>query len=469
VLRHTFSPEVSDLDAVDLSRLQFGLTIIFHFFFVPLTIGLVLFVAIFETAWNRTKDPAYLRMTRFWGKLFLINFALGVVTGIVQEFQFGMNWSAYSRFVGDVFGVPLAIEGLVAFFLESTFLGLWVFGWDRLSPRLHLACIWVVAAGTVISAFWILLANAWMQHPVGYVVNETTGRAELASFSALLSNPSLWVHFPHTIFAALTTGAMFVLGISAYHLIRDRGVVVFARSAKAALVIGLIASVGVAFTGHIQGQVVTDEQPMKMAAAEALYRTEDGAGLSLFAIGGSGTEPPAIDIKIPHLLSVLSDNSWNAQVLGIADLQAQYEQRYGPGSYIPIVWVAYWTFRTMVGAGFLMIFLTAAGLWLVRRGKLEGSKHYLLLLPLAILLPPVANTTGWILTEMGRQPWIVYGLEKTKDAASPAVSAGEVVVTVVGFTLIYGLLMGIDVWLIVRFAKAGPLEEDPAVSPIEAY
>jgi cytochrome d ubiquinol oxidase subunit I len=457
------------MDNVDLARLQFALTTIFHFFFVPLTIGLSLLVAIFQTAWYRTKDPTYLRMTRFWGKLFLINFAIGVVTGIVQEFQFGMNWSVYSKFVGDIFGAPLAIEGLVAFFLESTFLGLWIFGWDRLSPRLHLMTIWMVAIGTAISAFWILLANAWMQHPVGYVVNTATGRAELANFMALIENPTLWVSFPHTLLAALATAAFFVLGISAWHIARGRELLVFTRSATIALIAAAIASAGVAFTGHWQAQVMTDQQPMKMAAAEALYDTQSGASFSLFAIGDLSGGRPALNITVPKVLSVLAENDPNATVEGIDDIQARYEAAYGPGSYVPIVWVAYWSFRVMTGAGFAMIALALSGLWLVRRHTLERSRRFLWLLLPALFLPYIANTAGWIFTEMGRQPWIVFGLELTRNAASPTVSVALVAMTVVGFTVIYGGLMAVDVWLMARFAKQGPPDIDPAHIPAHAY
>ncbi|MGZ8612891.1 MAG: cytochrome ubiquinol oxidase subunit I, partial [Actinomycetota bacterium] len=339
------------MDAFDLARWQFGLTTSFHFLFVPLSIGLAFFTAIFQTAWHRTHKPEYLRMTRFWGKLFLINFALGVVTGIVQEFQFGMNWSAYSRFVGDVFGAPLAIEGLAAFFLESTFLGLWIFGWDRLSERIHLAAIWMVAFGTCISAFFILAANAWMQHPVGYALNPETGRAEMQDFMAMMTNSTLWSHFPHTILAALVTGGLFVIGVSAWHIRREHDRLVFRRSITIALVLTLFASVGVAFTGHLQAQLMTKQQPMKMAAAEALWETEEGAGFSLFAIGDVENGRNHVNVQLPNLLSVLSTNTWDGEVRGINDIQAEYEQTYGPGSYVPAVGVTYWTFRVMVGAG----------------------------------------------------------------------------------------------------------------------
>jgi len=455
------------MDALDLSRWQFAVTIGFHFLFVPLSIGLAFLVALMQTAWHRTKNPVYLRMTKFWGKLFLVNFALGVVTGIVQEFQFGMNWSTYSRFVGDVFGAPLAIEGLLAFFLESTFLGLWIFGWDRLSPRIHLATIWLVAFGTIVSALFILAANSWMQHPVGYVVNPATGRAEMHDFFAMLTNPALLGQFPHTVLAALATGGMFVIGVSAYHLARRQDVEAFRRSASVALVVTLIAAVGVAFSGHAQAQMMAREQPMKMASAEALWNTQKGAGFSLFAVGDVENGRNHINIQIPHMLSVLATNTWTGTVQGINDLQAQYERRYGPGSYIPVVGVTYWTFRLMVGAGLLMILFAAAGLWLVRRRTLVDSPRFQRIAPWAIALPIAANILGWTFAEMGRQPWVVYGLLKTDRAGSPAVGAGFVLITLVGFTLIYGLLAAVDVFLLAKFAKTGPPAESAATS--EAY
>ncbi|HEX6230873.1 MAG TPA: cytochrome ubiquinol oxidase subunit I [Actinomycetota bacterium] len=458
------------MDAFDLARWQFGITTAFHFFFVPLSIGLAFITAIAQTAWYRTRKPEYLRMTRFWGKLFLINFALGIVTGIVQEFQFGMNWSAYSRFVGDIFGAPLAIEGLAAFFLESTFIGLWIFGWNRLPERVHLASIWIVAFGTTISALFILAANAWMQHPVGHEVNAVTGRAELKDFMALLTNSTLWSHFPHTVLAALATGGLFVIGVSAWHLRRAHETEVFRRSMAIALVISLFASVGVAFTGHLQAQMMTDQQPMKMAAAEALWETESGAGFSLFAVGDVENGRNHINIQLPHLLSVLSTNTWNGEVRGINDIQAEYERTYGPGSYIPVVGVTYWTFRVMVGAGFLMIAIAALGLWYLRRRTLSRARWFLALAPLGIALPYIANTTGWVFTEMGRQPWVVFGVMRTSDALSPNVGAGFVATTLIGFTLIYGALSMIDVFLLTTFGRGEPPPaEEPARTPALVY
>ena len=309
------------MNALDVSRWQFGITTVYHFIFVPLTIGLAPLIAVMQTVWVITDNPAWYRLTKFFGKLFLINFALGVATGIVQEFQFGMNWSEYSRFVGDIFGAPLAMEGLAAFFFESTFIGLWIFGWARLPRAVHLACIWIVAIAVNMSAFFIIAANSWMQHPVGYRVDEVAGRAELVDFLTLLANPTLWIHFPHTILAAFGTAAFFMLGISAYHLLRGNEVVVFRRSATIALVTALLVSVGVAFTGHLQAQVMTRQQPMKMAASEALWETERGAGWSLFAIGDVANGRNHINVQLPHLLSVLSTNTWNGEVKGINDIQ----------------------------------------------------------------------------------------------------------------------------------------------------
>lgn len=458
------------MEVLDLARLQFAITTIFHFFFVPLSVGLAFLTAIMQTAWVRTDNPEYLRMTRFWGKLFLINFALGVVTGIVLEFQFGMNWSAYSRFVGDVFGGPLAIEGLAAFFLESTFLGLWIFGWKRLPRRLHLATIWLVAIGTCISAFFILAANAWMQNPVGYVVNQETGRAELRDVWAVLTNPRLWVMFPHTVLAALATGGAFAIGVSAWHLRRGTDGPSFRRSMAVALVITLLAAIGVAFTGHQQAQMIARQQPMKIASAEALWETERGAGWSLFAVGDVEGGRNHINIQIPHLTSVLATNTWNGEVRGINALQAEYERTYGPGSYVPVVGVLYWSFRAMVGAGVLMIMISLAGLWLLRRRRLEEARRFRRFAPLVIALPYIANTAGWIFTEMGRQPWVVQGVMKTADGASPTVGLGYVLTTLTGFTAIYGLLTIVGVFLLSKYARSEPPTiTEPSAEPALVY
>ncbi len=446
------------MSALELARWQFGVTTVYHFLFVPITIGITWFVAVFQTLWYRRRDEKYLRLTRFFGKLMLINFAIGVVTGIVQEFQFGMNWSTYSRYVGDVFGAPLAMEALAAFFLESTFLGLWIFGWSVLSARIHLAVIYAVAFGSTLSALFILAANSWMQHPVGYAINKTTGHAEMTSIGKVLTNSTLLYAFPHTIGAALMTAGMIVVGVSAWHLARGSDVAMFTSAIRLALPVVFVAALFTSLIGHAQAQLMTTQQPMKMAAAEALYTTRSGAPFSLFAVAPFEHTPTrsTFDITIPHGLSILATNSWNGKVEGINDLQRAYRAKYGPGDYAPIVGVTYWTFRIMTGIGFLVAALTALGMLLLWRGTLETSRRYLRVLTYAIALPILANASGWIFTEMGRQPWVVQGLLKTSDAVSPSVSAWEVGLTLAGFTLLYGLLAAADGWLMFRYAKSVP-------------
>ncbi|MBG0816609.1 cytochrome ubiquinol oxidase subunit I [Planomonospora sp. ID82291] len=446
------------MDVLDLSRWQFGITTVYHFLFVPLTIGLSIIVAGLQTAWHRTKKPAYLRLTKFWGKLFLINFAMGVVTGIVQEFQFGMNWSDYSRFVGDVFGAPLAMEGLMAFFLESTFLGLWIFGWDRLPPRLHLMTIWLAAIGTNLSAYFILAANSWMQHPVGYRLNPETGRAELTDIWAVLTNVTTLATFPHVIFGAFVTAGAFVAGVSAWKLLKKQDVELFRTSARLAMAVALVASAGVAFSGHWQAQIMTEQQPMKMAAAEALWEDESSAGFSLFAVGDVENGRNHVNLQIPYGLSLLATNTLDGEVEGINDIQARYQALYGPGDYRPSVGLAYWTFRLMIGFGVLAGLLALTGLWLTRRGRLPRSPWFYRLAVLGIGLPFLANSMGWIFTEMGRQPWTVYGIMSTASAVSPGVDVAEVATTLVGFTLLYGVLAVIEIRLLLKFIKIGPVE-----------
>ena len=444
------------MDALTLARWQFGITTVYHFFFVPLTLGLVWVVAGLQTAYYATGDEVWKRLTKFWGKLFLINFAMGVVTGIVQEFQFGMNWSEYSRFVGDVFGAPLAIEALLAFFLESTFLGLWIFGWDKLPKLAHLAAIWLVAIGSNISAYWILVANSFMQQPMGYAIRN--GRAEMESFWALISNPHVFVQFPHVITAAMTTGAFFVLGISAWHLARaqdEETREAFRRSFRIGAVYGFVAAIAVSVVGHTQAQYMTRVQPMKMAAAEALWETADPAPMSLFTWGHEPERRDLFALKLPGLLSFLAHNRFAGEVRGIKNLQAEYEAAYGAGDYVPPVMWTYWNFRVMVGAGMLMLLLAAWSLWGSLRGRFEPSPRLLWLLVPAITLPYIANSAGWIFTEIGRAPWIVFGVMRIESGVSPGVSAAEVLFTLVGFTLLYAALMAADMYLLAKFAKAG--------------
>jgi cytochrome d ubiquinol oxidase subunit I len=465
------------MDVLDLARWQFGATTVYHFLFVPLTIGLAPLVAIMHTAYVRTGKDHWRRMTQLFGKILLINFALGVVTGIVQEFQFGMNWSDYSRFVGDIFGAPLALEALLAFFLESTFLGLWIFGWDRLPTKVHLLTIWLVAIGTTISAFFILAANSFMQWPVGYIVNPQTQRAELASFLDVLTNPHLTTQFPHTILSAWVTAAFVILAVAAWHLRRNNEVELFRSAATLALAVGLVASVGTAFVGHTQAQLMTRQQPMKMAAAEALWDTEQPAGFSIFAVGDIENGRNHVNLVVPNLLSILSTNSLDGEVRGINDIQAEYEATYGPGNYVPNVGVAYWSFRLMVGAGFLMIGLSALGLWFVRRRTLLDNRWFLRLLLPAAALPYIANSTGWILTEMGRQPWIVFGVMTTDQGVSPGVSNLSVAISLATFATVYTVLGIIGFRLIVAAVRHGPPPpqddqedvDDRVVVPVVAY
>jgi cytochrome d ubiquinol oxidase subunit I len=451
------------MDAVLLARLQFAVTTVYHFFFVPLTLGLSVLIAIMETRYVTSGDEKYRAMVKFWGKLFLINFAMGVATGIVQEFQFGMNWSEYSRFMGDIFGAPLAIEALLAFYLESTFLGVWIFGWDRLSPRVHAAVMWAVAIGSNLSALWILVANSFMQEPVGYVLRN--GRAEMESFWTLLGNPHVWVQWPHVFTAAMATAGFFVAGISAWHLARKtEHTEVFRRSFRWGVVYGLIGAVLVIVVGHTQAQHMVKHQPMKMAAAEALWESENPAAMSLFTIGDEANLRDRWAIRVPGFLSFLAYNRFEGEVKGIKNLQREYEETYGPGDYVPPVFISYWTFRVMVGVGFLMLVLLLWALRAVMKERELDSPKLLRYMTLAIALPYIGNSTGWIFTEVARQPWIVFGLQKVSDAVSPTVPAGNVAFSLVAFTLLYALLMVVDVKLLVKYAKAGP-KEAPAGVP----
>jgi cytochrome bd ubiquinol oxidase subunit I len=448
-----------------LARWQFGITTVYHFLFVPLTIGLSILVAGMQTAWVRTADPRYLRMTRFWGSLFLVNFAMGVVTGIVQEFQFGMNWSDYSRFVGDIFGAPLAMEGLLAFFLESTFLGLWIFGWQRLPRRLHLATIWIAAVGTNISAFFILAANSWMQHPVGYTIDAERGRAELTSIRAVLTNSTALVTFPHTLAASFLTAGIFLVAVSAWLLMRGRDLDVMRPSLLIGLWVVVVAGIGTAVTGDIQAKIMTDQQPMKMAAAEALYTTEQPAQFSVVTIGSLDGSHPVYQLRVPRLLSYLATGSFDGRVEGIDDIQRQYEQTYGPGSYQPVIPVAYWSFRLMIGFGALAILVGVLGLWLTRRGRSPSRWFYRAAIA-SIATPFLANSFGWIFTELGRQPWLVFGRLQTAAGVSPGVGAGSVWISLVGFTLLYGGLAVVEVGILLRLIRSGPPSGAEPADPV---
>jgi cytochrome d ubiquinol oxidase subunit I len=442
--------------AVDLSRIQFATTALYHFLFVPLTLGLAPLVAVMQTLWHRTGDPAWLRLTRFFGTLLLINFAIGVATGLVMEFQFGMNWAVYSKFVGDVFGAPLAIEGLAAFMLEATFLGLWIFGWDRLSPRVHLATIWLAALGTWLSAYFILVANSWMQHPVGYELVD--GRAELTSIWALLSNGFALRAYLHVLLAGLIFGSSVMLGVSCWHLLRGRNVDLFRKSVKLELIVAVPMTFLQLIVGNRFGEAVTSAQSMKIAASEAQWDTCQPCSFSLFQIGGftEDDQTPSFSIQVPRLLSYMATGSFKGEVKGLTELQSQEESAFGPGNYMPNVRVIYWSMRVMAYTGMLMFLLAAVGAWLYRKRKLEQARWFLWAAVVSIALPYVAATAGWVLTEMGRQPWIVQGLLKTEDAVSPTVSAWTVGVSLGVFAGLYGILALVDFVLMRRYARVDP-------------
>jgi cytochrome d ubiquinol oxidase subunit I len=446
------------MDVLFLARLQFAVTTVYHFFFVPLTIGLSLMVAVMETFYVRTGQDIYKRMTKFWGKLFVINFAIGVVTGIVQEFQFGMNWSEYSRFVGDIFGAPLAIEALLAFFLESTFIGIWIFGWDKLSKGMHAAAMWLIAIGSTISVYWILVANSFMQQPVGYAI--VGGRAVMVDFAELVFNPNVWYQFPHVLLAGLTTAAFFVMGISAYHLRRKNETGIFKRSFQLAAIIAAFTSIMLAMNGHSQTQHVAETQPMKMAATEALWETQDPASLSIFTIGSLQGDEDVFSIRIPNLLSLLAYNQLSGEVKGMNDLQAEYEAQYGPGNYVPPAYITYWSFRLMVGAGFLMIVLSIYALFLVMTDMYDQRPRALKLYLWALLLPYLANTAGWVLAEVGRFPWVVYGLITLPEGVSNMVTSAMVLISLLGYILVYSILIIATIYLLKKYSKAVPAPDD---------
>ncbi len=454
----------SAITTVDLARTQFATTSIYHFLFVPLTLGLAPLVAIMQTAWLRTGDERWYRLTRFFGTLMLINFAIGVATGIVQEFEFGMNWSTYSRFVGDVFGAPLAIEGLAAFFLESVFLGLWIFGWDLLPKRVHLAMLWLAALGTWLSAYFIIVANSWMQHPVGYEVSE--GRAHLTSVWALLSNPFAVHAFLHVILVGISTAALLVFGVSCWHLLRGRNADVFRKAIALALIVAVPVTALNLAVGSRLGIVVTEDQPMKIAGAEALWNTEQPAGFSLFQVGGfsQSEEKASIEIAVPRLLSFLATGSFDGKVEGLNQVQRQERLKYGPGNYLPPIEVNYWSMRVMAYAGTLMLLVALLGAFFYRRGGLERRRRFLWVAVASIALPYIAATAGWVLSEMGRQPWIVQGLLKTSEANSPNVTSADIATSLGVFVLLYIGLGVTDFVLMRRYARLDP--PGPGSSPL---
>jgi cytochrome d ubiquinol oxidase subunit I len=460
------------VSTVDLARAQFATTSIYHFLFVPLTLGLAPLVATMQTIWYRTGVDAWLRLTRFFGTLLLINFAIGVATGLVQEFQFGMNWSVYSNFVGGVFGAPLAIEGLAAFMLEATFLGLWIFGWDRLSPRVHLSTIWIAALGTWLSAYFILVANSWMQHPVGYKIVD--GEAQLTDVGALLSNEFALRAYVHVLLAGLIFGSVVVLGVSCWHLLRGRNADLFRRAAALALIVAVPATLLQLIVGNRFGETVTSAQGMKIAASEAQWNTCDPCGFSLFQIGGFSAEDPnpTVSIAVPRLLSYMATGSFSGQVQGLNQLQAQEQKQFGKDNYMPNVELMYWSMRAMAYLGVLLFLIAAVGAWLYRKRRLEKARWYLWTAIVAMAFPFLAATFGWILTEMGRQPWIVQDLLKTSQANSPSVSSTTIGVSLGVFVALYLVLGVVDFVLMRRYARLDPpplRQEAPPAMPAPSF
>jgi cytochrome bd ubiquinol oxidase subunit I len=470
------------MNVVDISRWQFGITTVYHFIFVPLTIGLAPLVAVMQTVWVVSGNTAWYRLTKFFGKLFLINFAIGVATGIVQEFQFGMNWSEYSRFVGDIFGAPLAMEGLAAFFFESTFIGLWIFGWSRLPRLVHLACIWIVAIAVNASAFFIITANSFMQHPVGAHYNPETRRAELTSIGALLSNNTARAAFSHAVAGSLLTAGTFVAAVSAWWLVRSRkdpdleARTMYRPAAILGCWVALIASVGLFFTGDHQGKLMFKQQPMKMASAESLCDTETDPDFSILTVGRQNNcDHLTRVIQVPYVLPFLADSRFSDVTLqGVRNIQHDYEHKFGPNDYRPNLFVTYWSFRMMIGLMAVPALFALATLWLTRGGRTPNQRWFSWLALATIPTPFLANSAGWVFTEMGRQPWIVVpnptGDQQVRLTVAQGVSdhaPGMVVISLVMFTLAYAVLAVIWFWLLKRYVVEGPLEHDaePAAPP----
>ncbi|BDI23121.1 cytochrome ubiquinol oxidase subunit I [Herbiconiux sp. L3-i23] len=501
------------MDPVEIARWQFGITTVYHFWMVPLTLGLGPLVAYFQTRWVRSGDTKWLKLTKFWGKLYLINFIMGVATGLVQEFQFGMAWSEYSRFVGDVFGAPLAMEGLLAFFFESTFLGVWIFGWDRLNKKVHLAALYLAVIGSIFSAYFIIVANSWMQHPVG--VELVDGRPVMTDIWAVLFNNTALVAYPHVLTGSIAVGAMFLVGISWYQLWRRRkdgidtvdakGYVVVGENAaipgrdkadhgvwikalRVGAVVGIVAFAGVAVTGDLQGKLMYEQQPMKMAAAEAACHTgTDFSVLSVGALGTNDCDQVETLISVPGMLSFLAHSDFDTELPGVVDLVPQYQEAYGTNlpddpmygdrasaeiNYVPLMEVTYWGFRIMIGFGGLAAFASAVALWLTRKGTVPSSKWLMRLAILGIFAPFVANSAGWVFTEMGRQPFVVApnptGVDGvfmfTAAAVSPGVSWGEMLFSLIALTLVYGALMVVEVKLIVKYVRGGVVSAMPELA-----
>lgn len=468
------------MDALDVSRWQFGITTVYHFIFVPLTIGLAPLIAVMQTVWVATGNPAWYRLTKFFGKLFLINFAIGVATGIVQEFQFGMNWSEYSRFVGDIFGAPLAMEGLAAFFFESTFIGLWIFGWSRLPRLVHLACIWIVAVAVNLSAFFIIAANSFMQHPVGARFNPETGRAELTSIVALFTNNTAIAAFSHAVAGSLLTAGTFVACVCTWWMVREHragrleAAALFRPATTLGALVALVSAAALFLTGDVQGKLMFEQQPMKMASAESLCHSETDPDFSVLTVGThNNCDSVTHLIEVPYVLPFLAEGKFSGVHLdGVKDLQEQYEQRFGPGDYRPNLFVTYWSFRMMIGLMALPAAFALAALWFTRRGRIPGQRWLSWAALLTLPTPFLANSAGWVFTEMGRQPWVVVpnptGDPQIRLTVAEGVSGhsvGMVVTSLVTFTVVYAVLAVIWFWLLRRYIVEGPQDHDAEPTP----
>ena len=446
------------MDPVILSRWQFAITTIYHFFFVPVTLGLSIFLAILETKYVTSGDETYKKMVKFWGKIFLINFAIGVVTGIVQEFHFGLNWSEYARFMGDIFGAPLAIEALMAFFLESTMIGVWIFSWDKISKKAHAAVMWLVAIGSNLSALWILIANSFMQNPVGYAIRN--GRAEMTDFGAIVGNPNVWHQFPHVITAGITIAGFLIMAFSAWHLLQNKSESkdFFQRSFRWASTYALIGALLVGLIGHAQGQFLAKSQPLKVAAMEGHWETEQPASFSVIGVVDQKKMENTWEIKVPKFLSLMLFNDLTSEFKGLRELQDEEIAKYGPGNYIPPVVISYWSSRTMIGIGLLMILVSGLSVFWSRKPDLvEKRSWFLRILIPAGLLPTVASTAGWLVAETGRWPWIVHGLQKIEDAVSPVVTPASIIFSMSVFILLYGVLAVVGISLMLKYGKSDPM------------
>lgn len=434
------------MNVVALSQLQFAATAMFHWIFVPLTLGLSILTAWMETKYVTTGDVMWLRMTKFWGKLFLINFALGVVTGISMEFQFGLNWSEFSRYVGDISGAPLAIEATVAFFLESVFIGVWIFGWNKLSKKAHALSIWLTAIATNVSALVILLVNGWMQHPVGYVLRNN--RAEMSDFVAILTNPYGLIKFGHTLTSGYVLAAFVIMGVSAWHLLRNNETAFFKRSFKMAATFALVSSLLVVLTGDFHSVEIAKSQPSKFAAMESVWETTRGASFNLLMVPDVSQERNSIEmLRIPKMLSFLAFKDVNAEIKGLKDFPKELRPPIAP---------TYYSYRVMAVLGIFILLVSLASVVMCRKQNFTDYRGFLTLMVFSIPAPYLAQQLGWLVAEIGRQPWIVYGVMKTSDAVSKSISTTQVVLSLIGFTVLYGLLGAIDIYLLVKYAKKGP-------------